>query len=47
MKARCALMDEAMTPCDALVCASMRCGAVQSVRSGVVRWGGMERGVMV
>lgn len=29
MKARCALMDEAMTPCDALVCASMRCGAVQ------------------
>lgn len=43
MKTRCAVMEEAMAPCDALVCASirMRRGAV---RCRVVRWDGNGTG---
>lgn len=44
MKARCAMMEEAMAPCDALAGVRFRCesGAVRcgAVRCRVVRWDG-------
>ena len=40
MKAGCAVMEEAMAPCDALVCA-FECGGC-----GVVQWDRMERDLM-
>lgn len=51
MKARCAMMVEAMAPCDALAGVRFRCesGAVRcgAVRCRVVRWDGNGTGCVI